>query len=258
VITYPDRQPGSDPTLLRDELSHLIHDRLVNNPRGLQEAIGPSELGMTCTRKLGHRLARTPRVNTVPAWRTAIGTATHAWLADAFTAHNAAAVALGDAPRWLVETRVTVGTVAGEQIQGSADLFDLVTGTVIDWKVVGATSLRAARMRGPKPQYRSQVHCYARGFASAGHRVERVAIMFLPSAGDLSAAQWWSADYSEPVALEALSRADGLARALAAAGPALVLPHLPRTEDYCESCPFHAPGAPPASPVLCSGPPRNP
>jgi len=147
-----------------------------------------------------------------------------------------------------------VGTVAGAEISGSADLFDRVTGTVIDWKIVGNTSLRAARMRGPKPQYRSQVHCYARGFASAGHTVERVAIMWLPSAGDLSAAEFWSEDYSETVALEALSRADGLARALAAAGPDLIIPALPRSEDYCESCPFHAPGADEASPVLCSGP----
>lgn len=238
--------------LIATELRHVISTTMLAHPRSHQSAIGPSELGTPCLRKLAHRIAGTTPVNRSAAWRTAVGTAVHAWLADAFDTANCELVAAGLGDRWLVERRVTVGTIGGVPIEGSADLFDTATGTVIDWKVVGLTSLRAARMIGPKPQYRTQIHCYARGFAAQGHHVERVAIMWLPQSGELAQAEYWSEPYDETVALEGLARAHSLNMALNLPGPS-VIPFLPAVDDYCGTCPYHLAGARSDATDVCRG-----
>lgn len=244
-----DLNLGSDPTLLRDELIDVIAQRVRLHPRSQQKEIGPSEIGAPCLRRIGFRLSSPPPAPspTMPApWRPTVGTAVHSWLAQVFEAdlmHD----------RWASECRVMVGTVAGQEIWGSCDLYDRVTATVIDWKIVGPTTLKSARAAGPNPVYRAQVHLYGRGFLNAGLAVERVAIMYLPVSGELSDAVWWSEDYSESVAQEALTRVDGIAQALRAAGPALVLPALPTADHYCGNCPWFRFGSSATSSTSCPG-----
>lgn len=238
--------------LLAQELQHIIGRTLLAHPRSHQASIGPSELGTPCPSKLAHRLAGTRPVNRSAAWRTAVGTAVHAWLADAFDTANTEIVATTGQQRFLVERRVTVGIVGGQPVEGSCDLFDMATGTVIDWKVVGLTSLRSARMIGPKPQYRTQIHCYARGFVAQGHDVQRVAIMWLPQSGELAQAEFWSEPYDETVALQGLERANALRLALDMPGPS-VLPFLPKVDDYCATCAYHVAGAKSDAADACHG-----
>lgn len=232
-------QAGSDPTLLRDELRHIISHHITQHPRSLQTRIGPSELGTPCTRRLGYKLTGTPEVNHRPVpWKPTVGTAVHAWLEQALTAHNDSNVV----DRFYLEERVTVGTVNGQDIDGSCDVYDRVTGTVVDWKVVGLAPLRKYKDNGPGEQYRRQVHLYGSGFARRGLPVENVAICFLPQNGELSDLHYWTEPYNPQLAADTIARADTLARTLAAGGRA-VLPLLPTADAYCQYCPWHDPTA---------------
>lgn len=236
------------PASMRDELTAVIATAITQHPRSLQQQIGPSEIGTPCARRLGHKLAGTPAAREQsPAWRPTVGVATHEWLADTFRADNARYT---PDERWLVETSVWVGDVDGVMITGSADLYDARMQWVIDWKIVGPGSLkkyRAAVNRGdcPSEQYRTQLHLYGRGFTQlgAGLPVDRVAIVFLPSAGELTDAVVWDERYDEQVALDALARADGIAAGLRLVGPDAILPQLATSDAHCAHCPWMKPGA---------------
>jgi hypothetical protein len=246
---------GADPQLLRNELLALIENAAINAPRSLQRAIGPSGLGTPCLRKLAYGLTETPTaVARRVAWLPVIGTAVHAWLAEALIGTPLyAAVDPQDygSRRFLVETRVNVGRVNGVDIVGSADLYDRVTCTVVDHKVVGATTLRRARA-GPSDTYRVQIHCYGRGFVRRGLPVERVAILYLPRNGDLREAVLWTERYDETVATQALQRADAVVLGVKVAGATAIIPSLPTADDYCTSCPWFRPNVTPSA-LSCPG-----
>ena len=57
--------------------------------------------------------------------------------------------------RFYIETKVSVGEINGQEITGSCDLYDRVTGTVIDHKTCGPTILNSyRRKRDPGDQCR--------------------------------------------------------------------------------------------------------
>lgn len=228
--------------LLLGEVVDVIAHAVANTPRSLQTTVGPSELGTECVRRLAYRMAGVPKTNdSRVAWKPAVGTAVHAALEDMFTAANAGQ----ERARWLVETRVDVGEVAGVPVTGSADLYDLVTGTVVDFKVVGTASLRAKRAAGhPGRQYATQLHLYGRGFRRRGLPVTSVAILAVPQNGELHEAWWWTEEYDEQVAVDALTRATTVAGLVAAAGPAAAA-GLPTADAWCAFCPWHLPAADP-------------
>lgn len=232
-------QRGGSPDLVKAELLHLIKATVNNHPRSLQRRIGPSEVGHPCARRIGYKLLdidENPSDDT--PWLPTIGTAVHAWLEDAFTQANAA----HDHARWLTELRVDVGSIAGTAITGSCDLYDRVTATAVDWKIVGPTQLTKYKAKGPGGQYRDQIHLYGRGLTRRGLPVDNVAIAFLPRNGELSSAYIWHEAYDENVALAALQRAEGIATAVAALGVA-ALPHLPTADAFCHRCPFFKAGS---------------
>ena len=80
--------------------------------------------------------------------------------------------------RWAPEQRVTVGAVGNATITGRSDLYDRISATVVDWKIVGPTTLRDAKANGPKPGYRTQGHLYGLGFTNADLPVDMVMIAF--------------------------------------------------------------------------------
>jgi hypothetical protein len=229
-------QLGADPDLIDRELIDIIVRAIRQAPRSVQRAIGPSEMGSACLRKIGYRLSDVEPLNIGAAWLPLVGTGVHAMVADMFAAHNLAS----GFTRYLIEQRVTVGTVAGQPIEGTCDCYDRVTATVIDWKCVGLSTLRKVKRDGLPRNYRMQAHLYGRGYRNAGHHVERVAVMFLPRNAELRDRIFITEPYDESVALEALAIANAAASGLAELGNAL-LPLLPAAEDYCESCPWFNP-----------------
>lgn len=227
---------GADPALVHTELRAILEAAMVNAPRSLQRRIGPSELGIECERCLAHKLAGTPE-RPEAAWLPQIGSAVHAWCEEVFLGHEFTRAALGMPGRYLPENRVTVGTVNGVEISGSTDVLDIASGTVVDWKVVGTTTLKSAKAHGASLQYQRQAHLYGKGWEDAGYTVKSVLIYFLPrNAMTLGAAYPWQATYDRRVAEGVLVRADGIAKAIAALGLDQVLAGLPEHTFTGFSC----------------------
>lgn len=186
----------------------VIENGIRQQPRSQQKLIGPSEIGTDCDHCLAAKLAGWEETERDVAWLPFIGTAVHAELASIFEASNDRAIKAGQRPRWKVEKRVEVGTIGGHHISGTCDLYDTATGTVLDWKIVGAQTLRTAKAAA-KPVYRVQGQLYGLGQENAGHTPEKVAIAHLPrNAMSLAQAVIHVEDYDRQVAHEALERAN--------------------------------------------------
>lgn len=226
-----------------------VKQAAANAPRSLQAAVGPSELGTPCTRKLAYRALDwdpKPNKDTDP-WASIQGTAVHAWMADVFAAENERLHKLEDRCgthcwRYLIEHRVRLPG----GISGSCDLFDRDTATVIDWKVTGLPRLKEYRQHGPGQQYRWQAHCYGLGLQLAGETVERVAIVFLPRGGRIDQLHAWSEPYDYRVAVEAIQRYQTVRETLAhldVEGHPERWAALPTADAHCPYCPWFLPGS---------------
>lgn len=209
------------PTYLRGVIEHTIR----THPRSLQTALGPSELGTACDRCLVHLLAGHRVTEHVVPWLPTIGTAVHTWLDEAMRLH---ALASDDGDRWHLEERVTVGSIGGVPIHGHSDLFDAHTGTVVDWKITGKTTLDKVRRSGASLTYQAQAHLYGKGWEDAGYPVREVVVMFLPrNAVSLQHGQTWRAPYSRRAAELALERANALHAGITTVGVDQVLAMTP-------------------------------
>ena len=227
-------QPGLQPAdAITRHVSEVIRRHDSTRPRSVQTAVGPSEIGHPCPRRLAYKLTRTTPTNgDTDPWAAIVGTSVHAWLADAFTAENQR---LGRT-RYYVETPVRVDDEL--TIPGTCDLYDTDTRTVIDWKVVGTTALRKYKAEGPRPVYRAQAHLYGRGFALMGEPVEHVALVFYSRAGFLAHTHTWTEPYDQARADAALARYASIAALAGTVHPE----HIPATpDDSCTWCPFWAP-----------------
>lgn len=248
-LAAADMMIGAAPRLLLAEAREIFAHAAKNAPRSLQKTIGPSEIGTPCARRLAYRLADAPEHNERDAWRPTVGTATHAWIAEALAEHNIAHRAKHGFSRYLIEQRVSVGFIRWVEITGSSDCYDRITAEVIDWKVVGTTSLKDARRAGGsaihKVGYRVQAHLYGSGFVAAGLPVHGVNVVYLPSSGELRESVIQHEAYDASVAAGAIARANAIATAMDAAGAENVIGGLPRADDFCTYCPFFSPGASP-------------
>lgn len=194
---------AADETGLRSPIIHAIHDYANSRPRSLQLAVGPSQVGTPCSRQLAFQVAEREQSRDLhDPWPSIVGTAVHAWLADAMEYANAQALLAGQPQPWHIERRVDVGL----GLRGSCDVFHEPTGTVIDWKILGDTQHRKYSNEGPSETYRVQAHCYGLGYFRAGFTVERVAIGLFGRAKRLSDLYIWSEPFDLNVALRALKR----------------------------------------------------
>jgi hypothetical protein len=221
-----DEQRGGDPTLLFAEIKNIISQAVDNHPRSQQKRIGPSEIGDPCARRIAYKLTETPEARTLPTpWRPTVGTAVHAWLEEKFAEHNQAMHDALGVSRFLIEQRVNAGPCAGADLEGSTDLYDRVTATSIDWKVIGPTSHKKLRAdvnagRGPRPEYRIQLHTYGLGFTRRGLPVDQVMLIGLPAAGELDDAVMWTEPFDPLIAQVAMARVDRIHALTTTLGPA--------------------------------------
>ncbi|WP_346103532.1 hypothetical protein [Nonomuraea maheshkhaliensis] len=219
-----------------------IRHATSHQPRSLQQRPGPSDLGCPCDRKLGYQLAKVPRVHWPTAWYSYLGVAGHAQLASDLARVQIPPGFGLTGPRFLVEQKNLVGQLAGDDIDGTSDLYDRLTGRVLDWKFVGNKSLKRYRVHGPPPQYKSQIHIYGKGWWMRGLPITDVVIAFLPRTQDLSARWYWHEPYDEQVALDAFTRAEEVNEVVQVLGRE-ALPLLSTTAAWCESCPYFLPGS---------------
>lgn len=246
----PEPEPGPEPDSTLAELRDALVEYERASPRTVQVQIGPSEICVPCDRRLGFRLRGAPeQPDGRVKWAPMQGTAVHALVADVMTAANAR---LGR-ERWLVERKVW----PDPGVYGHCDVYDVDTECVIDWKLVGKTTLAKARGRhGPSPQYRGQGHLYARGWQRAGYTPQWVRIVFLARSHDIGESVEWTEPYSRrqaDAAMDRMYRVLALTGALGVDGdPSMwgAVPALPSAD--CRLCPYYRRGRP-ADDTGCPG-----
>lgn len=226
----------------------------ASRPRSLQKHLGPSEIGSPCDRQLAYKLAGAEEVNQVAdPWFPIIGTAVHALMADAVAWYNGY---LGRAanPRFLAERRVYADAEDdGYSTSGSSDVYDVDFARVVDWKIVGVTTMRKVEA-GNTPlekvglQYAVQGMTYGKGWEQAGYPVKSVLIAFLPRSNFLNKMKLVELPYDRSLADEAqarVARLDSLRQFLSpeqfpAGGCTVWCPfYVPKVPLGSKSCPGH-------------------
>lgn len=239
---YPNEHGDS---AVRADILRMIRRHEATKPRSLQAALGPSQVGHPCDRSLGWQIEASRgdgesgpghrRSDPLPA---IVGTAVHAWLEEAAWKDNLIESSISgyDQQRWTTELEVVGKTPGGIPIGGSIDLLDNHTGTVIDYKVLGNTTLKKIKTQGPGPLYETQIQVY--GYlleCSHGLTPQALALCLVPRNGPLGSLQLLVYDYDRDLAADALRRYDSLDAGLAT-DPWDSLEATPE-EDHCRYCP---------------------
>jgi hypothetical protein len=225
------------------ELQTIIREHEATRPRNQQRLLGPSGVGHPCARNLAYQILGYEPINLGgDPWAAIVGTATHAWLQSAFSAANDR---LGHV-RWVTEQPVMAW--AGHGGEGTCDLYDVDNAEVIDWKILGVTSLRD-NVLTLKAEYEVQRHVYGLGLENLGLPVRTVTVALLPRSGQLAGLRLLSAPYDRSKALEAKARVDDLVSLVTAPVFETVgvtpLGSVPASPDQprCAYCPFWRPGS---------------
>jgi hypothetical protein len=230
-MTYA--QLFSDEKAYANALLDVVTRAGIWTPRAGQVAIGPSEVGHACTRRIAYKLLDWEKPNEMQggSWAAQVGTAIHAYLAEIF----------GKKEGYLVEQRVNIRG----NLSGTVDLYDTKNGVVIDWKTTGSSKLAAYRKDGADPQHVIQVHLYAYGLAAQGADVKKVALAYLPTSGQLSDGYVDIRDYDPQIALDAFTRLDTIHALLAQVdveqNPDFWSQIPAKTSRLCAWCPYFKP-----------------
>ena len=234
--THPscEPEPGTPDRLALDnkqELSEIIYWADLNSPRSLQTAIGPSELGTPCDRRLAYRLAQATEVNSCDPWPAIVGTGVHGWLEEAV-----------DAWQTRNNVRFKYMTEAALDIEGVLGHTDLYRdGVVIDYKTKGTDGMRKVRKDGPAIGEKIQTQLYGYGHHLAGRPVSHVCLVYLPRAGWLRDMYVWTDEFRPDMAQRALARMRSISAGLLQVD-IVNNPHvydlIPAVADGCGFCPY--------------------
>ncbi len=234
-----------DKTGWSDPLNEMILNYLNDRPRSVQTALGPSSAGNPCDRALVGMMSGFEGSPDSNPWLAGVGTAVHLILADMLEAINTKAVAAGGKKQWLVEQDLVIKPPALPR--GSGDGFHIESGTVLDWKILGKTSLDDIQKNGPSDLYRIQLHIYGLGYAQLGYQVNDVLLVALPRNANpnlpfLHEKVLWKEPFDLDVAVQAVKRVEDLyfrARELnAAANPRKLQLVQASPGKSCYWCPF--------------------
>jgi hypothetical protein len=239
---------GGD-TELRDLLIDIILDQEKNRPRSMQTALGPSEFGDPCPRKLAYKISGMPEPESYvdDPWFAIMGTAVHTTIGSALERQNQLASARGEMAPWLIEQRVSVRTGLDGSLEGSLDAYNWFMRRVVDHKLVGITSHRKYRRFGPSKVYHVQIQGYAVGAMNMGIPVEKVSIAFYPRfAGITEGLHVWTGPFKPEIVEKALRRLDIITELVRQLNP-LANPGKFRDiasvpSDDCRLCPWLRPG----------------
>ena len=218
---------------LAQQLKDLITQAGIWSPRSKQIAIGPSEIGHECSRRLAYKLLdwTKPNETSSSSWAAQVGTAIHAYLAEVFSKLEG----------YEVEQKVQIRA----NLAGTIDLYDTVRGIVLDWKTVGYSNLKERKTSGAPIQQIVQIQLYGYGKAQAGAKVNKVGLVYLPTSGSLDEMHIELFDYDESVALKALSRIDDLYSLLSQvdveSNPEMLALIPAEASRMCNYCPYFLP-----------------
>ena len=218
---------------LGKELADIITNAGIYAPRSRQVAIGPSEVGHDCVRRLAYKMLDWEKVNESQGgnWVAQVGTAIHAHLAEIF----------GKIEGFEVESRVTIR----QGLSGTIDLYDAKRGIVMDWKTTGFKGLQERRSQGATNQQLTQVMLYGYGKKQTGAVVNQVALVYLPTSGALDEMHVELHDYDEEMAIKAMAKIDTITQMLVGVDPEKnpdnwkLIPKSP--SKLCSYCPYFLP-----------------
>lgn len=243
MAAAPPMLGGNTPWASRygTELRRVFVEQANSSARSAQKHLGPSELGVPCDRQVVGKLAGHPVTNhVVDPWASIVGTALHAYAADAFTADN-----LRHGPRWVAEQRVTPHA----EHPGTGDLYDGLELAVVDHKFLGESSMAKVRSpEGPPIKYKIQLMLYGKGFRVMGLPVKRIALAAYPrTSHTLDGLYVWEAasgPQDDPF-LEAVfqltARRKELAQQITSGRLSLTDIATAPDDDECFFCPFYRP-----------------
>lgn len=223
------------------ETFYAYDNRKTKDNRSAQTTLGPSEIGTPCDRRLAMALMGIPPVNPGgDGWAAFVGTCGHVGMAEMLTFADAGT------GRYAVELPLTFQSVWVPR--GTTDALDRRDATLIDWKFMGAYSLKKFKLEGPSTTYRVQAHTYGLGATEAGEKVRNVAIVGLPRAGgSLDDMHVWTEKFDPKVGRAALARVESIAqqinvlsgRAVEEGGDRMSAAATFDTANDCRYCPFH-------------------
>lgn len=199
-LDFEPLDQNSGATKIKKDLQEIILWHEHESPRSRQRAIGPSELGDPCDRRIAYRVAAVDPVNVNgDPWPAVVGTAVHGWLEKAVNRYQKQHGYQG----WRTELRVHPDIL----VTGHSDLFHEPTGTVIDYKTTNAETIRKLqRGHPPSPGYITQINLYGLGHERAGRTVNNVCLVYYPRSGWLNDAFVWHGPYTPDIAHQALRR----------------------------------------------------
>lgn len=232
-FTTPGDSPLGDLAAdIKAEMMTMVRMYEEFTPRKMQQALGPSDLGIECDRRLAYKIAGITGHNMGDPWAAFVGSSIHARLETVVRKY-----AERTGGTWLIEQQVIVTPL----IKGRADLVH--DDMVIDIKSASPDVMRKLPDTGPRASYLPQIHSYAYGLNGAGHTINRVAFVFVPRSGRLDDMYVWADDYRPDIAEAALRRVYSFARRL---GELDVVNNpdlwesVPAKPDYlwCQYCPL--------------------
>jgi hypothetical protein len=246
---------GSSPWASRyaGTLRRVFLDHAARAPRTLQQHLGPSELGVSCDRQVAGKFAALPATNHVSdPWPSIVGTACHAWAAEAFEAENVRSGQL----RWVAEQKVT----PHPDHPGTADLYDAVEQAVVDHKFLGESSMAKIR-KDPPRKYVVQLLLYGQGYRNLGLPVKRVALAAYPrTAASLDGLYVWEREHTPAddellqVVFDQTRVRRQYAEQIVAGRMNLLDVPADADSDECYFCPFYRPQAARDGQYGCPGP----
>lgn len=222
--------------VLAESIRDAIWTAEASTARSQQKAVGFSEIGQDCERRLALKMAGAPETNYSDPLKAMVGTGGHLILAEHFRRLNA----MVGRERYLVEQPVSYRTVPG-----TVDLFDRRIGTVVDWKFKALAKIKALAKKPLREgiggnSYYVQAHGYGTALAMAGETVKDVALVFVPVDGTLADIYVWREPLDVGVADGAINRVEDIRHRYVDRGQAGQAPMFPT--PLCGWCPFHRPG----------------
>lgn len=201
--------PGMDCTYGDMQVIETMKDVIVwaasRSTRSQQVALGCSEIGDPCQRKIAMTMAGLPRVNFASdPWPSIVGTSVHTWLETAVNAYQLHHGTQG----WLTELEV----MASDWLPGHIDLYHRGMGLVLDLKNPSRDNHRKMKREGIGDRYFAQIQGYGKGVKRSGRPVKRVGILSIPRDGNLTELWCKTFPFDEPfidtkiAELEALGR----------------------------------------------------
>jgi hypothetical protein len=234
-----------DKTGWGDPIKEMVLNYANERPRSVQTALGPSSAGNPCDRSLVGAMSGFEGSPDSNPWLATVGTAVHLLLADMLEGINEKSIKAGGKKIWLVEQQLPIKPPAIPS--GNGDGFHIESGTVLDWKILGKSSLDKIQKNGPSDLYRIQLHIYGLGYAQLGYQVNDVLLAALPRNANpnlpfLHESVLWKEPWDMDVAVEAVKRVEDLyiqARTLNAVANPKKLQLIKATPgDACYWCPF--------------------